>query len=101
MDKEQQDIFYYLALMIYNKEYDESFYKGQKCKTQIVEDKGFIFNLYTYNDDILRKIQMRSISSNEEQYVGRARAISNENRIVYLASGYPVEQLILEDKEEN
>ena len=85
--------------MVYNKKYKETTFEEQRCKTQIVEDKGFLFNLYTYNDEILRKIQMWSISSNEEQYTGRARAISNENRNVYLASGYPVEQLEIEDEE--
>ena len=42
---------------------------------------------------------MWCISSNEEQYVGRARVYDNEDRKVYLASGYPVEQMIIEDEE--
>lgn len=90
------DIFYFLALLVYNKKYEEK----QRCEMQIVEDKGFLFQLYTYNDETLRKIQMWSISSNEEQYVGRARVIGNSNRTVYLASGYPVEQMEIEDEEE-
>lgn len=90
------DIFYFLALLIYGKEYKEQ----QRCQMQLVEDKGFIFNLYTYTDEILRKIQMWSISSNQEQYVGRARIYDNEDRTVYLASGYPVEQMIKEEDEE-
>lgn len=89
------DIFYFLALLLYDKEYEEK----QRCQMQLVEDKGFLFNLYTYEDDILRKIQMWSISSNEEQYVGRARVYDNEDRKVYLASGYPVEQMIIEGEE--
>lgn len=89
------DIFYFLALLLYDKEYEEE----QRCQMQLVEDKGFLFNLYTYNDEILRKIQMWSISSNEEQYVGRARIYDNEDRRVYLASGYPVEQMIVENEE--
>ena len=94
-----EDIFYFLALLVYNKKYKENTFEEQRCKTQIVEDKGFLFNLYTYNDETLRKIQMWSISSNEEQYTGRARVISNGTRTVYLASGYPVEQLEIEDEE--
>ena len=43
---------------------------------------------------------MWSISSNQEQYVGRARIYDNEDRTVYLASGYPVEQMIKEEDEE-
>ena len=88
------DIFYFLALLVYDKEYTEK----QRCEMQRVEDKGFLFQLYTYNDEILRKIQMWSISSNEEQYVGRARVIGNEDRTVYLASGYPAEQMEIEDE---
>ena len=90
------DIFYFLALLIYGKEYEQQ----QKCQMQLVEDKGFIFNLYTYTDEILRKIQMWSISSSQEQYVGRARVYGNEGRTVYLASGYPVEQMIIEEDDE-
>lgn len=90
------DIFYFLALLVYNNKYEEK----QRCEMQIFEDKGFLFQLYTYNDETLRKIQMWSISSNEEQYVGRARIIGNSNRTVYLASGYPVEQMEIEDEEE-
>lgn len=89
------DIFYFLALLLYDKEYKEK----QGCQMQLVEDKGFLFNLYTYTDNILRKIQMWSLSSNEEQYVGRGRVYDNKDRTVYLASGYPVEQMIIEDEE--
>lgn len=95
-----EDIFYFLALLVYDKKYGDTTILEEQCKTQIVEDNGFLFRLYTYNDEILRKIQMWSISSNEEQYVGRARAISNSERTVYLASAYPVEQLQLKDEEE-
>ncbi len=95
-----EDIFYFLAYLVYKKIYQETTFEEQRCKIQIVEDKGFLFNLYTYNDKILRKIQMWSISSNEEQYTGRARVISQEDRTVYLASGYPVEQMEIEDEEE-
>ena len=89
------DIFYFLAYLIYNKEYSTN----QRCQSQIVEDNGFIFQLYTYLDEFLKKIQMWSISSNEEQYVGRARVIGNKDRIAYLASGYPVEQMIIDDED--
>ena len=89
------DIFYFLAYLIYNKEYSTN----QRCQSQIVEDNGFIFQLYTYLDEFLKKIQMWSISSNEEQYVGRARVIGNKDRRAYLASGYPVEQMIIDDED--
>lgn len=53
--------------------------------------KGYTFQIMTYKNDMLQKIQLYSIESELEQCVGRARLLRFDCT-VYLLSSFPVEQ---------
>lgn len=69
-----------------------------KMQRQLIQYKGYEFNMMTYGDQKLREIQLYMISSELEQCIGRSRLL-REDATVYLFSNFPCEQaeLIQED----
>lgn len=63
----------------------------ERPKVRRVEYKGFSFLLTTYEEPILREVQMYSIESELEQCIGRARLLRNDCT-VYVFSCFPCEQ---------
>lgn len=84
--------YMFLASMIYKKEYNNN----PVMHNQIVSYDGYLFYMFTYDDDYLRKIQLWDTISQQEQSVGRPRPIENEVNIE-LYSCIPVKQSILEN----
>lgn len=56
-----------------------------------IEYNGFKFWFHTYEDELLRRIQLWLIESELEQCIGRARLLRN-NCTVYLFSNFPLKQ---------
>lgn len=63
---------------------------------RIVERNGYRFQFMTFENDLLREIQLYMIESESEQAVGRARLVSN-NCTVDLYSNLPLKQCIVLD----
>lgn len=84
--------YMFLASMVYKKEYNNN----PVMHNQIVSYDGYLFYMFTYDDDYLRKIQLWDTISQQEQSVGRPRPIENEVNIE-LYSCIPVKQSILEN----
>ena len=60
-------------------------------KNRKIEANGYRFTLMTYQNQLLRNLQLYYIESDLEQTIGRARLLRN-NCTVYLFSNYPCEQ---------
>lgn len=84
--------YMFLASMIYRKNYNDKIF----MHNQIVSYEGYLFYMFTYDDEYLKKIQLWDTTSQQEQSVGRPRPIENEVNIE-LYSCVPVKQSILED----
>lgn len=65
--------------------------KKTRMYTHRIESNGYSFSLNTYQDDILRRVQLWMLSSQLEQAVGRARLLRNP-AVVTVFAGFPVEQ---------
>ena len=86
---------------------DPKFYKLAACYLGVHVDasqnlhqrrityKGYTFPFMTFEDELLREIQMYSMESEQEQCVGRARLL-REDCTVYLFSSFPCEQAELD-----
>ncbi|MCD8110512.1 MAG: hypothetical protein LUE14_10520 [Clostridiales bacterium] len=65
--------------------------EDQRPRYRRVEYKGCSFIITTYQDELLREINLYSLESELEQAVGRARAL-REPCTVYVFSAFPCEQ---------
>lgn len=70
---------------------------NEELRYQQIEYGIFKFWLMTYNNPLLRRIQLWLIKSELEQSVGRARILRNDCN-VFLFSNFPVEQAELNSK---
>lgn len=68
-----------------------------KMRPQRIEHNGYSFRLNTFDNEIIKKIQLWLLSSQLEQAVGRARVL-RYNCSVIVFSGFPVEQAVLKNK---
>jgi hypothetical protein len=75
------------------------FDKESKLENRVVTYNGFRFRFKTYDDEVLRNIQMWMISSELEQAVGRARLLREAGGRVMLFSNFPVEQAVFAQPE--
>ena len=65
---------------------------------QAVEYHGYRFNLMSYDDEILQKIQLCMISSELEQSIGRSRLLRTD-AVVYVFSNFPCMQAELHQED--
>lgn len=63
---------------------------------QTITRNGYMFNMNTYEDEILRNFQLWMIESQLEQAVGRARLLRYDC-VVNLFSNYPLSQAVIRD----
>ena len=87
----REEIYKLIALHL---SYDIS---GQ-MKNRKVEANGYRFIMMTYNNRLLRGLQLYFMESDLEQTIGRARLLRNECR-VYLFSNYPCGQAELKGED--
>ncbi|MCD8013881.1 MAG: DEAD/DEAH box helicase family protein [Lachnospiraceae bacterium] len=85
----QQEQAYKLIALYLKADVNNKMDKSPRRRRVSYKNKNFVIT--TYNDDLLREIQLYSIESEMEQCVGRARLLS-QDCTVYLFSCFPCEQ---------
>ena len=69
-----------------------------QIKRRKVRYNGFEFSLMSYEEPILRRIQLYMISSELEQSIGRSRLLRNDAK-VFVFSNFPCQQAIIHQED--